>query len=175
MAVTVAIKFEGKKIRIGGSGPMSFNTSQMLQLGSFANKTVIARTRSGIGSDDAAFPPLSTKTSAIRVNGKFLRQHAGYAAWKSAHGLAPIRDMWGTGAQNGHMLDNSTVRYADDTTVKIAFTARMARIKALSNERRTPFYSFSEMDQKKIIDFAAKLWSSNVKKVIAAFTGRRAA
>lgn len=177
MGATVKIQFEGKKIRIGGTagGPMSFNTAQMLQLGSFANQTVKARTRSGIGSDDAAFPPLSQKTSAIHNNGKFVRQRSGYAAWKSAHGLSPTRDMWGDGKQGGHMLDNSTVRYADDSTVKIAFTARQARIKALANERRTPFYSFSPNDAKAIIDYAAKLWQSNVKKVIAQFTSRRAA
>lgn len=177
MAATVSIRFEGKKIRIGGTfgGPMSFNTGQMLELGSFANKTVKERTRSGIGSDDAPFPPLSQKTSAIRNRGKFVRQREGYAAWKAAHGLAPIRDLWGDGREGGHMLDNSTVRYADDRTVKIAFTARMARLKALANERRTPFYSFSDADAKKIMDYAAKLWKSNVKQVIDLFTGRRRA
>ena len=148
----------------------------MLHIGSFANNTVKARTRSGVGSDDAAFPPLSSKASAVRVNGKFVRQRPGYAAWKAAHGLQTIRDMWSDGKQGGHMLDNSTVRYADDTSVKIGFTSRWGRIKALANERRTPFYSFSDADTKKIMDYASDIWKSNVsKQVFIQFTGKKAA
>jgi len=174
MAVaTVKIVFEGKKIRIARDAE-GFRVNQMLEIGSFANKTVKARTRSGVGSDDAPFPPLSTKTSAVRINGKFVRQRKGYAQWKSAHGLAPIRDMWGIG-KGGHMLDNSTVRFASDSNVKIAFTSRTGRIKALANEQRTPFYSFSGQDTKKIVEFATKLWQGNVKQVFAQFTGRKAA
>lgn len=176
-AATIKIQFEGKKIRIGGTyGALTFATSQMLFIGSFANKTVKDRTRSGVGSDDSVFPPLSNVEKFVRTaDGRIRYRLRGYAAWKAAHGLAPIRDMWGAGTQGGHMLDNSTVRYADSNTVKISFTARMARIKALANEKRTPFYSFSGEDTKKIMDYAAKLWQSNVKQVISVLTGRRKA
>lgn len=174
---TVGIKFEGKKIRIGGTGggPMSFTTAQMLQLGSFANKAVIARTRSGIGSDDARFPSLKTGRSAVRINGRFVRQRQSWPERKAAHGLRPIRDLYGLGDQGGHMLDNSSVRYADDNTVKIAFTSRAGRMKALANEKRTPFYAFSDSDAKKIIEYAGTLFRSTARRVFEVFAGRRAA
>jgi hypothetical protein len=171
MPVGIKINFNGKRIRIGN---YSLATGQMLKLGSFANKTVIERTRSGVGSDDAPFPPLSRKSKAIRINASFVRRHPGYAAWKAAHGLQPIRDMWGDGKQGGHMLENSSVRYADENSVKIAFTSRWGRIKAHANELRTPFYSFSAADTKKIMDYASKLWQSNVQQVFNQFRGKAA-
>lgn len=177
---TVQIKYEGKKVRLAGwssgaRGGYSMTTYQMLQLGAFANKTVIARTRSGVGSDDTTFPPLKKGKVPVRINGRFVRERQDWAQWKAAHGLQPFRDMYGTGTEGGHMLDNSSVRYADDNTVKISFTGRMARIKALANEKRTPFYSFSDADAKKIFDYAAKLWSPIVKEFFAEFAGKKAA
>jgi hypothetical protein len=173
--IKLKIQFEGKKINVGTrDGSLGFQTAQMLKLGSFANKTVIARARSGVGSDDTAFPPLSNKTAAYRdANGKFLRQQSGYADWKAKHGLSPTRDMWGPG-KGGHMLDNSTVRYADDNSVKIAFTSRTARTKALANEKRTPFYSFSDADEKKILAYAAELFRSTVERITKQFKGKAA-
>lgn len=176
---TVGCKFEGKKIKIGGTfgGPMNFSTSQMLQLGSYANNIVKARTRSGVGSDDAPFPPLkgAGKYKFDIRGGRKVVTREGYAASKARKGLNPYRDMWGDGKQGGHMLDNSTVRYADSNTVRIAFTSTKQRQKASGNERRTPFYSFSANDAKKIMDFAAQLWQSNVTRVFDMFLGRRAA
>ena len=179
----VTIKFEGKKVRLGGfsstgaRGGYSLATYQMLQLGSFANKTVIERTRSGVGSDDRQFPPLSGKQWALKnkQTGKFARIMAGYAAAKARKGLNPYRDMWGDGKQGGHMLDNSSVRYADESVVRISFTSNKQRIKAHANELRTPFYSFSDTDARKIFDFARKLWGQNVSRLFAVFRGQRAA
>jgi hypothetical protein len=161
---------------LGGKAPLplSFGQDQMRQLAQFGLDTVITRTKRGIGSDDSSMPALSQKKSALKREGRFVRQRVGYAAWKSAHGLQPIRDLVGSGKEGGHMLDNASVRGVSEQSATIAFTARKARQKALSNEKRTPFFSFSPSDSRKIMEFAAKLFNAQVQ-AIARRTYRRAA
>jgi hypothetical protein len=180
--IRVTAKFEG--VQVGGLGGGSldiFRRRQMEKIGNFALRTVIERTKRGIGSDGAAMPPLSTKRSAVlgtsgKGKGRVVRIRDGYAGYKAKHGLQPIRDLVGDGKQGGHMLDNPSVRSVTDSTAKIAFTSRSARIKALANERRTPFFSFSADDETKIAAYARTLFAEAVRSFRTdMFKGRRRA
>jgi hypothetical protein len=151
---------------LGGKAPLplSLSQEQMRQLGQFALDTVVARTKKGIGSGDSPMPPLKGKVLRFdrRENGRVKLKNIGYAGWKAAHGLQPFRDLIGTGKDGGHMLDNPSVRSVTEKSVIMAFTSRKARAKALGNEKRTPFFSFSTSDERKITDFASKLFGAAV-------------
>jgi hypothetical protein len=162
----IGIDIRMDRLDLAGLGEGSaelFKRRQMEVLGQFALRTVIARTKQGLGSNDQAMPALSRKSSPVLKHGKFVRQRVGYAEWKAKHGLRPIRDMVGTGKVGGHMLDNPSVRQVTDSSVRIAITSRSARAKAISNEKRTPFFSFSDSDQKKIMDRAAEIFTAEVQ------------
>ena len=139
----------------------------MSKLGQFSLQTVKARVARGVGSDDSPLPALKHGRGVefdSSVNGRArFRPKQGYATWKSGHGLEPIRDMHGDGSQGGHMMDNFTVRTATDRRFTIAFTQRKQRQKALGNERRTPFLSFSADDERRIIEYARNLFSTGVE------------
>lgn len=139
----------------------------MAKLGQFSLQTVKARIARGIGSDDSPMPPLKHGRGVEfdrRVGGRAIfRPKIGYAAWKAAHGLQPIRDMQGDGSEGGHMMENFTVRSATDKKFTIAFTKKHQREKAISNERRTPFLSFSDDDERRIVEYARKLFSAGVE------------
>ncbi len=108
---------------------------------------------------------LSGKTSPVLHRGKFVRQRLGYAAWKSKHGLQPIRDLTGSGVEGGHMLDNLSVRSVSETAVRMSITARQARAKALANEKRAPWLSFSDGDERAIVAYARQLFESQVEAI----------
>lgn len=163
--ITTSIKTSAGIAGFGFDSASLFRKVQMEKLGNFALGTVIARAKKGIGSDDSAFPPLSGKTSPILHRGKFVRQRLGYAGWKALHGLNAVRDLVGTGKDGGHMLDNPSVRLATEDRVTMSFTSRSARSKALSNERRTPFFSFSAKDEQKILDYAAQMFKAQVQTI----------
>lgn len=144
----------------------SYFGNDMVRLGEFAIKTIKARVAQGIGSDDAPMPPLSVKTSPIAAHGlNFVRQRLGYAKWKSLHGLRPIRDLMGTGKDGGHMLDNISVRAASKDAVRISLTEVKAREKALSNERKSPWFSFSPSDELAIVAYAEQMFHSRVEVI----------
>lgn len=163
--INASIKTSAGISGFGFDSASLFRKVQMERLGNFALDTVIKRTKSGIGSNDTPFPPLSGKTSPIKHNGKFARQRIGYAGWKAAHGLNAVRDMVGTGKEGGHMLDNPSVRLATEDMVRMAFTSRSARSKALANEKRTPFFSFSPSDEAKIMQYAAQMFKAQVQAI----------
>lgn len=142
--------------------PMTLGRYQMEQLGKTAITALRQRSDRGQGSNDAPFPPLSQKYSAVKVKGKFVRQRDPYSAWKARHGLQPIRDLVGTGKDGGHMWDNFTVRMASEDTVRMAFTSRKARAKAISNERRTPFLSLDGSVEKAVLAQAKKFYGEQV-------------
>jgi hypothetical protein len=141
----------------------------MAELGQFSLQTVKARIARGVGSDDTPMPPLKQGRGVefdSRENGRArFRPKQGYAAWKSKHGLEPIRDMMGDGKQGGHMMANFSVRSASDTRFTIAFTQRVARLKAIGNERRTPFLSFSADDERRILAYARQLFATGVEVI----------
>jgi hypothetical protein len=151
--ISTSIKFAGgisgisdPRVSVNNDALLTLGQERMQEIGEFALQTVKARVRRGIGSDDTAMPALHSP---------------GYLRWKSRHGLQPIRDLTGAG-KGGHMLDNLTVRSVSGSKVTMALTVRLARDKALANEKRTPWLSFSDQDQKQIIAFAAKAFGSSV-------------
>ena len=179
--IETSVKFSGFK-SVGGLGTGSdslFRKIEMQRLGEFALKTVIARTKKGIGSDDASMRPLKPGKAvqfARRENGRAKFRNASYAAWKASHGMQPIRDLVGDGRQGGHMLDNPSVRSVSETSVRMAFTSRSARQKALTNEKRTPFFSFSSNDEKAIMGLAEEMFRSRVASLSPSdFLQRKAA
>lgn len=153
--INTSIRIEG-----GIGGPSSnlsvFFTAKFVKIGNFAIQTERARLARGVGVDDAPMPPLSGRTSAILRNGNFVRQRAGWADWKSRHGLQSFRDLYGDGRQGGHMLDNLSVRSANASSVRIDFTSRSARTKAQANSKRANWHGFSPSDQVKIAAFAMR-------------------
>jgi hypothetical protein len=171
--ISTRIKFGGGKMRLIGVG---FQKYQMAKLGAIGLASLKERVSRGIGSDDSPMPPLTRKNTPIMRHGKFVRQRVAYANWKGAHGLQPFRDLRGTGKEGGHMIDNLTVRSASETEVKIALTKSKQRAKAISNERRTPWCSWSDRDQRAIIDAAVVMFKTNVEGIASAIRrARRAA
>lgn len=163
--ITTSVKLSPGIAGFGINSAALFRQVQMKKLGDFTISTVKARATSGIGSNDSPMPPLSAKSSPILHRGKFVRQRVAYASWKATHGLAPRRDLVGTGRDGGHMWDWVSVRLATDSEVRIAFTQSRARAKALANERRTPFFSISDRDEQTILEFARKLFSAQVEVI----------
>ena len=175
--ISTNVKFSGGIGGLGLGSDSFFRKIQMQRLGEVGLKSVIDRTKKGIGSDDAQMPPLKlgkVLQFAGRQNGRVQFKNIGYPGWKAAHGLQPIRDLVGAGV-GGHMLDNPSVRQATETSVKMAFTSRLARQKALTNEKRSPFFSFSDADQRNIIEYAEQLFRAQVEVIAQAIRRRRAA
>lgn len=173
--ISTSVKLSGGVAGFGLNTQSLFSKVQMQKLGEFAIRTIRARVAKGVGSDDASMKALSAKTSPILHHGKFVRQRQSYAQWKTKHGLQPIRDLAGTGTDGGHMLDNLTVRSVSETSVRMAFTARKARAKALANEKRTPWLSFSTADEKAIVTYAEQLFKSQVEVLRKQIFQRKAA
>lgn len=163
--ISTSIKLSGSVAGLGLNSESLFAKIQMQRLGEFAIKIVKARVARGVGSDDAMMPALSAKKSAVYSHGKFVRQRDSYAAWKGRHGLQPVRDLSGTGADGGHMLDNLTVRSVSESSVRMSFTQRKARAKALANEKRYPWLSFSDSDERAIVAYAAQMFQSQVEVI----------
>lgn len=171
--ITTSVKLSGSVAGFGVNSAALFRQNQMDRLGRFALATVRARAEKGIGSDDSPMPPLSGKTSPVLVHEKFARQRIGYAGWKMAHGLRGVRDLVGTGKAGGHMWDGVSVRLATDSLVRMAFTTRSSRVKALANEKRAPFFSFSPADEQKIVQYAAQLFKTAVQSIRLLGSGER--
>jgi hypothetical protein len=186
--IQAAIKLSGgigglsdPRVSVNNDDFLTLGQERMQEIGEFAIRTVKDRVAQGIGSDDAPMPPLKVSRRAgidVNIHGK-QRTIRSYAQWKSAHGLKPIRDLMGAGADGGNMLDNLSVRTVSGSSATISLTARKARAKALANERRAPWLSFSDSDQKAIAAFAGKAFGVVVEIAAAsirrAWRGRRAA
>lgn len=140
--VKIRIKTPTGKVTLAGFGPQKY---QMYAWGRFAVDTVKARVLAGIGSDDQAMPGLKK----------------GYAIKKSKLGAGNRRNLKLTGA----MLDNLQVRYADPSKVRADITSRLGRIKARTNERKTPFFGFSRNDEKKIFTEGTRIFGPNLKNI----------
>jgi len=141
------------RVRVGA---LNLSTRLWMQLALYAIKVIRERVTAGIGSNDQPMKPLSGRTSAIKLAGKFVRQRAGYADWKRARGLQSIRDLYGPGKDlkgnaGTHMLDDVRVTAVDETSAKIDITKRDSRTKARANEARSPWIGFSPNDRQKIM------------------------
>jgi hypothetical protein len=169
--IITTIKYNGSKLKLGGFG---FRKYQMVKLGEIAVASVKARVAKGVGSDDATMKPLNVP----------------YANWKARHGMKPVRDLSGPGgrtyveerkgkkytrtvrAESAHMLDNFTVRYADEMTVRMDITANWARIRARSNEQRAPWFGFSTNDTRAIAEAAQKMFGGIVTDLAVRLKGK---
>lgn len=157
----------GPRVTFANSQQSLFRVADMQRLGDFAVSTVKQRAMRGLGSDGTAMPPLkASRLETVKTGPKTVSfRRTGYAAWKAKHGLQPVRDLIGTGEQGGHMWDNFTVRSVTEQLVRMAFTSKHQREKALANEKRAPFLSFSAADQTKIAAEAARLFGINVRSL----------
>ncbi len=174
--ISLSVRLSGGSIRGLGFDSLSlFDKNRMERLGEFAIQTVKARVARGIGSDDAQMAPLSgsrivkakvwnKRSRYVTINGRY-RMTEGYAAWKSKHGLQPIRDLKGTGKDGGNMLENLTVRSVSESLVTIGFSQNKARAKAISNERKSPWLSFSDSDERLIVAYARQMFQSQVEVI----------
>ena len=171
--IKTTFKFHGSKITLAGYG---FRKYQMVQLGQVAVGAVKARAAKGVGSDDAAMKPLADR----------------YKKVKAKAGLNPIRDLTGPGsrtyvdtskkhhgtirtirADSAHMLDNFTVRYADELTVRMDISAQWARIRARANERRAPWFGFSPNDIRTIMNSARVMFCVNITDLAVKLRAQR--
>ncbi len=171
--IKTTFKFHGSKITLAGYG---FRKYQMVQLGQVAVGAVKARVAMGVGSDDAAMKPLADR----------------YKTWKAAKGMNTIRDLTGPGsrtykdtskkhkgairtirAESAHMLDNFTVRYADELTVRMDISAQWARIRARANERRAPWFGFSPNDIRIIMNSARVMFGVNITDLAVKLRAQR--
>ena len=171
--IKTTFKFHGSKITLAGYG---FRKYQMVQLGQVAVGAVKARVAKAVGSDDAAMKPLADR----------------YKVWKAAKGMNPIRDLTGPGsrtykdtskkhkgairtirADGAHMLDNFTVRYADELTVRMDISAQWARIRARANERRAPWFGFSPNDIRTIMNSARVMFGVNITDLAVKLRAQR--
>src|ERR1017187_1623791 len=114
------------------AGPMNWaRAEQIKQLADYGIVLQIAQARAGLGSDGQPMPPLKSGSRAVflaSVNGRARFSRKTYADWKAAHGLQPIRDLYGA-AKGGHMLDDIRINYLDDRSATIAITNKLNRDK----------------------------------------------
>lgn len=144
------------RVRIGQPNRMNWIRAQQIrELADYGISLIRERVAKGIGSDDAPMPALSGRTSAIRRDGRFVSQRAGYRDWKSKQGLRPIRDLRGPGRDlkggaGTHMLEDIRVTYFDDRRAQFDISKRDSRVKARANEDRAPWFGWSPSDMRKM-------------------------
>ena len=123
-------------------GPVNWaRAEQIKQLAEYGIALQVGQARAGLGSSGSAMPPL-TKTDA---------------QWKIKHGLRPVRDLYGGGV-GGHMLDDIRISYIDDVRATIAITTQLSRQKALSNEKHSPWWGWTDESVQKMSDKAAAIF-----------------
>ena len=137
---------------------------QIKQLADYGIALQVAQARAGLGSDGQTMPPLKGGGHAVfvaSVNGRAQFTRKTYADWKAAHGLQPIRDLYGAG-KGGHMLDDIRINYLDDRQASIAITSRVSRDKARANEQRAPWWGWSPDSVRKLTAAAAEIFQTGV-------------
>jgi hypothetical protein len=161
----ISTKLSGNWGGLGSGSGSLMRRLDMERLGDFAIQTVKRRAMTGLGSDGTPMPPLKSSKRFVARDPKNPFRFLGYAAWKVKVGLHGVRDLVGDGSQGGHMWDNLTVRSVTEQLVRMAFTERHQREKALANEQRATFLSFSPADQAKIVGEASRLFGVNVRSL----------
>jgi hypothetical protein len=148
----IKIKYNGKRIRLGGFGPKKY---QMLQFGQLGVRLIKERVAANRGNNDQSMTPLVRR----------------YASWKRRKGLNPWRDLTGPGV-GGHMLDDMRVTYADPTICKIDITRRLSRIKARANQQHAAWYGWSPKDQRALTAAGGSIFQSAVSEMLAGLRGQ---
>lgn len=137
---------------------------QIKQLANYGIVLQIEQARAGLGSSGAPMPPLRGGSRAVfvaSVNGRRQFTRKTYADWKAAHGLQPVRDLYGPG-KSGHMLDDIRVNYLDDRKATIAITNKVSRDKARGNEKRAPWWGWSPASMGKMRQLSGELFGAGV-------------
>ena len=145
------------------TGPMNWTRAEQIkQLADYGIVLQIAQARAGLGSDGQPMPPLKNGSRAAfvaRENGRARFTRKTYGDWKAAHGLQPIRDLYGAG-KGGHMLDDIRINYLDDRQATIAITNKLNRDKARGNEAKAPWWGWSTDSVRKLTAAAAEIFQT---------------
>jgi len=188
IGIVTKTTYNGRPVRLHGI--VGLRTYQMLDLGWAGVNSIKDRVSRGVGSSDAAMPPLKAKPRK-RYDAKQKKcvefgesARSGYKARKVLMGLKPIRDLAGPGVgwtgkgqkrreRRGphHMLDDLRVTSASATEARIDITKEDSRMKARANEQRAPWYGFSGKDLRNILELAQKMFDGNVSELEAQFHG----
>ena len=196
--ITTRINFHGSKVRLGPG--LGFRKYQMLTLGQFAIDTIKVRVAQGIGSSDAPMKPLverykdrKTKYGLNPIRDLYGPGQTTYKKRvydKDAGRVFRTMQTKGNGAQRAyrnvtasigfrsagggaHMLDNFTVRYADELNVRMDITQQWARDRARANEQRDPWFSFSPNDMRAIMAFARQIFRANITDLAVRLRGQQ--
>lgn len=155
----VRFKFDGKRVTLKGFGT---RPAQMLQLGRAGLLSVKGRVARGVGLEDSPMKPLKRYRRIVRRDGSALNlgPDRGYLGRKIKAGKKPIRDLNFTGA----MLDNLSVRSASQNDVRIGFTTKIARQKALANQQREPWLGWSTSDADTVTKKAQQVFKNSVSQ-----------
>ena len=137
--IIVGIKTRGNQIRLL---PVAFSRDQMAQIGSFGLEKLKRRVSFGIGSNDAAMPGLQV----------------GYQRLKARRVGSSLRDLKFT----GRMLDDLKIQSVSESSVRMDITTALSRIKARTNEQRSPWLSFSPSDEAAIYAEASRQFRGNI-------------
>jgi hypothetical protein len=155
------------------TGPVNWvKAADIRTLAQYGISLQIEQARNQIGSDGSPMPPLKggggRALFVARVNGRATFQYQGYAAWKAAHGLQPVRDLYGKGV-NGHMLDDIRINYIDDKQAQISITRLSSRQKAKGNENRAPWWGWNPSSVRKMVEMAGLLFPQSIADVLFSY------
>jgi len=137
--IKTRIKWKGKKVTLRGIGFQRFQNLKLAQVGLRSIRRRVAR---GIGAEDTPMPALTE-------------------GYKRRKRHSKVRDLWLT----GKMLLNLSVRWASDRQAQTALTSRKGRVKALANQRRARWLSYSPNDQKVVKAEARRLFKNEITQV----------
>ena len=147
-------------------GPVNWTRAeQVKQLAEYGIALQVGQARAGVGSDGQQMPPLkgggSHSVFVARVGGRATFARKTYADYKAAHGLSPVRDLYGPGI-GGHMLDDIRINYLDHKKATIAITTTKSRQKARANEQKAAWWGWDQQSMKKLSEFSAQLFGATV-------------
>jgi hypothetical protein len=124
--------------------------AQMGRLGNLSIALIHERASRGVGSDDQPMKPLN----------------AFYARRKTRGGQPAARNLRSAGP-GPHMLDEISVRRAQQNSVRVDIPTRLGRIKAAANEKRAAWYGWSPRDASVILTEAQRMARGNIREVTA--------
>lgn len=114
----------------------------------------------GIGSDGTPMPPLAVAGKRV-----FVARKDGVAQFKTQGGL---RTLWGLGI-NGHMRNDIRINFLTDQMAKVSITRKPSRDKALSNERRAPWWGLSPASSQKFAAAQAGVFGGAMEDYLDSF------
>lgn len=148
---TAIMTRNGQRVGIlrGLPGAVALDQQDLMQLAQAGIALIVDRVAGGFGSDDTPMPALDRAWERRKVR----------------HGLAGIRDLYGTGERGGHMLDGLTITEVSRTEVRVEFVGDWAALKARQNEQRTPWFGWSPRDVAGLDQVAAAQWARQARAV----------